>query len=182
MKSCRAALIIGVVFGLVLPLLTAGGGTLPLRGEAKFEARAALEAKLLQLEGTAAPENDLALLHQVYAVVPALLAQLPERDHAWAPETLGLSRWSQPEPGDLLIFQSRPDSPRVGLFLAAESDRWIFLARSRGQIRRLYLSRIEPSRRRIGARIVNSWLRAYSDEGPAGFYAGELFTLVRAFL
>ena len=149
--------------------------------EATREARATLEARLLQLEGEPSPESDLALLRLAFAELPNALTQLP-RGGTWEPEALGLARWSHPEAGDILIFEEREGAPRVGLFLRAEGERWAFLARSRSKTLRLYLSQLYPQSRRRGRRILNSWLRAYRDDGPPGFYAGELLVSVRSLL
>lgn len=132
------------------------------------------------------PSSSLALARALYSGDPALAERLQGALRVSDLRGAGVRRGGRPQVGDLLVFRELPDSLDVAVVLEVSGARLRAVGLLRGAPREVLVDLGEPSARRAGGELLNSYIRkarpAPREEGAAECpcLAGELLVDVRA--
>ena len=137
-------------------------------------------------ESAAGVSSSLALARALYSGDPALAERLQGALRVSDLRGAGVRRGGRPQVGDLLVFRELPDSLDVAVVLEVSGARLRAVGLLRGAPREVLVDLGEPSARRAGGELLNSYIRkarpAPREEGAAECpcLAGELLVDVRA--
>lgn len=127
------------------------------------------------------PAADMRLVRTVFADLPV------RRDPAGTDDVTEFrdvlpARTGAPKPLDLVFFEAPGFGPRVGIVRSVADDGTAEAAFvTRAAVRTIRFRLDDPHTRRIGRRVINSFIRKKSRRDPRGtaYLAGALFESVR---